>query len=217
MRKKFRHLNVGQGVESQETFTGADAKSGTTNCYKQGATGGGGLLSSERILLKWDAVKDCIGKECAAVSSCSYVQKGKCSTMRAYMKGVSRAIYNDYEGILNDKELMHIGLHLLPLYKILCQMKIEEMGVHRIVTTTEHGTMVANPIYREIRETMKLINMEWKMIDLMAPTMGGIKFPHQQGRKAKMIDINKGDPEYYDTMTDPDFGKGQRRLLKKRL
>jgi hypothetical protein len=67
----------------------------------------------------------------------------------------------------------------MPLYKILCKLKIEEMGVVQAVLPGKYGAR-ANPVYKEIRETIKLIAYMWKSIGLGKggdfPSTGAIPF-----------------------------------------
>ena len=61
---------------------------------------------------------------------------------------------------------MITGMHLMPMYRTLARLKIEELGVNNIITTSDTGRKQANPIYKEIRDTIKLIDSLWHSLGL---------------------------------------------------
>lgn len=117
-------------------------------------------------LYSWDAIQDCEGERCPAHEFCEFDQRGKCTVMRQYLKSVMTLIFRNFAEDLTEPHLYRIGMHLMPLYKMLCRMKIEEMAVRRVVTVDDKGKRAANPLYKEIRETIKLIEQTWKRLGL---------------------------------------------------
>ncbi|MCP3681909.1 MAG: hypothetical protein GY861_04390 [bacterium] len=76
-------------------------------------------------------------------------------------------IFKNFSDVLDEPMLYQIGIHLMPLYKNLCKLKIEELGVKQAVTmNTKSGRDQINPIYKEIREHIKIIQMMWRDIGL---------------------------------------------------
>ena len=63
-------------------------------------------------------------------------------------------------------------MHLMPLYKTLCKLKMEELAVTQPVFATIRGDRKADPVYREIRETMKIIMACWKDLGLSSMELG---------------------------------------------
>ena len=134
-----------------------------------------GTGRSGNSLWSWDALQDCTGNDCPAAPSCQYLQKAKergdeicdkCRVMATYLKSVSTTILGNYEDQMDEGQLFRIGMHIVPLYRNLIKMKIEEIGVRRVVTVAENGKMSINPLYKEIREYIKLIEQMWKSVGI---------------------------------------------------
>jgi hypothetical protein len=63
--------------------------------------------------------------------------------------------------------------------------------------TTDKGTILPHPVYKEIRETMKTIHVMWKDLDLAFSFAGKANPVKKDGAE---IDYEKGDPTYYKRM-----------------
>ena len=122
-------------------------------------------------LYQWDAISDCTMKECPAYKLCDIYARGKCRVMQKYMLSLVEVVYRNYADRLTEPLLYKIGMHLLPLYRQLCKMKIEELGVERVTVQTARGGVQAHPIYKEIRETIKLISLLWHDLQLPVSEM----------------------------------------------
>lgn len=122
----------------------------------------------------WDVIDDCKGDECPATKHCKYVKVGQCSAMNAYLRAFYAVILRNYEGVITEPELFQVGMGMSPLYKILCKLKIEEAGVDEVVQQDEKGNLKVHPIYREIRETIKTLNLLWRELGYKgrAPSTG---------------------------------------------
>lgn len=66
--------------------------------------------------------------------------------------------------------LFKVGMHIIPMYLNLCALKMEALSVVHAVDTTHRGDRKADPVYKEIRETIKHINLAWKDIGLRKPS-----------------------------------------------
>lgn len=137
----------------------------------------GGLNDDEKRLISWNAIMPCL-QTCGALEVCPYrsggnpmveddpVKKGnhvKCYVMVQYLKSVSSIIMENFSNDLTETELFKVGMHLIPLYKNLCRLKIEEMGIIAVVDT--YSSKIS-PIYREMRATIKDIEGLWNSLGL---------------------------------------------------
>jgi len=140
--------------------------------------------SKLKRLMSWDVYPKCTGVQCPAAIMCDHVIEEEvehCKVAASYLRATAEMFFNNFITVLDEPRLYILGMHLMPLYRTLCRIKIEELGVTKIVATTDRGTKVANPIYREKRETIKAITALWKELGLMdymvvweEPSMEGI-------------------------------------------
>ena len=161
----------------------------------------------EVLLYNWDAVQECIDEKCPAHSMCGYVRKGRCTVQLQYLKSIGTIIFRNYEHLLTEPLLYRIGMHLTPLYKTLCRLKIQELGVKNIVNIDDKGIHRIHPVFKEIRETIKIIDMTWSKLGLnnMSFEAGGKELP-----------VN-GDGEYYEGLGERKKGNNmvrRRRSVK---
>lgn len=137
-------------------------------------------------VVMWDAVPHCEPETCKMEQVCPYTHSGKCGVKLKYLNHV----YTSLIGQVNEDDaiaLFKIGFHLVPLYGHLIQFKMEEYG-SRVMYADEKGKRSINPIFREIRETIKVINTIMK--DMKSSVEADI-----------MRDMIKdGDSDYYDNL-----------------
>ena len=159
----------------------------------------------------WDVVQRCTHENCPASLQCQYKssieEEGERKVMRNYIRSISMVLVQEGEEKLSALKRYQIGMHIIPLYKTLCKLKIEEVGVERIVTETPRGTLVANPLYKEMRETVKAIDQMWRNLDWSAASAEGVSPKFQS------------DTSYYDAMEKQAFAEMSdkvRPLRKKR-
>ena len=152
-------------------------------------------------LVAWAAVDKCNADRCRVVAMCSYEQSSngrnvKCGVQRSYIQTVSEMIHQSFHlQIKNDQQLLfRIGMHLIPLYKTLCKLKMAELAISDPVFTTIRGDRKADPVYREIRETVKLIMMCWKDLGLQGSELGGIE-PSPRGDTDYEAELFEEEPE----------------------
>lgn len=117
-------------------------------------------------LFSWDAINDCTDTRCIASEFCTYDRRGKCTIQANYLRAFSEVMFNNFGDFFSEADFYYVGMHLTPLYKTLCKLKIEELAVTRVVNVDEKGIRRVNPVYKEIRETIKLINILWKSMGM---------------------------------------------------
>ena len=122
--------------------------------------------TQEKMLFSWDAINDCINEDCPAYEICHYEKTGKCRVQLSYIRGVQGIIFKNYSDTATETQLYKVGMYLNPLYINLCKFKIAELGVRKVIYHNKAGSKVINPIYKEIRETIKTIEAIWKSIGL---------------------------------------------------
>ena len=170
-------------------------KLGTMNIMK-------GSNNKGEVTYTWDAVQTCRLHTCPAASRCHYLPElregDECKIMKKYLRSVSLVMY-EAQGDMTSAQRFQVGMHIIPLYKTLCKMKIEEVGIVDAVSMTSRGTMQVNPIYKEMREIIKVIDSVWKSIGVKAdaPKMAGFDKMDSDGAKYN----------YYDKMEKDAFAQ----------
>jgi len=138
----------------------------------------------------WDVVQKCRHERCPALKLCSYgesiLEGGDCKVMKSYLRGAALAMYENQKG-LTQSQRYRIGMHIMPLYRQLVRMKIEEIGLESASYISTTGNPGVHPVYKEIRETIKAIESTWRAIGIQELPMG-----------IKDIDFEGGS--YYDEM-----------------
>jgi hypothetical protein len=131
-------------------------------------------------LVAWAAIENCMPTLCHIEHLCSYQKTDgrkmrKCGLQKNYIQNVSSMIHRCFHKELGASEslLFRVGMHLMPLYKTLCKLKMEELSVHSPVTTTLRGDRKVDPVYKEIRETIKIVMMCWKDLGLDGSLLSG--------------------------------------------
>lgn len=173
----------------KDTELGGHVSRNTVNRLGAMYVGKGRIQGEEgalKLFYAWDAVPECEGERCAAYRTCPYHKGGQCSTIREGLRGLSLILFRNFNEVLSEDVLFRVGMHLMPLYKSLLKLNIEEMGVDRAVYADDKGMYRAHPIYKELRETIKQLEYAWKTLGLTKETKKG----------------NDRDPEEYG---DPGF------------
>ena len=151
----------------------------------------------------WDFVEQCTREDCVAYASCPYDKHGKPPGQKEYMRSVQMVIFRNLNGNLSEMNLYRIGMHLLPLYRILMKLKIQEIGDTQAVTTDDKGMKRINPIYKEIRETIKQIEFIWKSLG----------FTDDVPKPKGIGDDLKGNPDYYQEIQED--ANRRKRLVRR--
>ena len=137
-------------------------------------------------VVMFDAVPQCTPETCKMEVACPYTHTGKCGVKLKYLTHV-------YESLIGQVDrddaiaLFKIGFHLVPLYGHLIQFKMEEFGAGVMFSAT-NGKRYVNPIFREIRETIKVINI------VMKDLKGSVEVDIMRDM------IKDGDSDYYDSL-----------------
>lgn len=160
----------------------------------------------EKQILAWDSIPKCRGEECAASEDCKQLQDQninhvRCSVMSNYLRGVTGIIMHNYE--LSEPDLMRVGLNLIPLYKNLCRLQIEEHGLRTITTLNKAGNRSVNPIYDAIRNYILAIDRLWNALDF-DKKYKGIKGGKRAPQVEDVDDLIHGDPDYYEGLSDDE-------------
>ena len=135
-------------------------------------------------LIMWDALPDCTD-DCTIYERCPYEKMArkrlKCEMRRRYLESVMKSLET---GVKQKDELSALttGLLVAPLFQHLISFKIYEHSLQHTVAVKGR----INPIYKEIRATIKEINGLLKDLGLTAGD-----------KKGNYLD---GNAEYYDDM-----------------
>lgn len=104
-------------------------------------------------LVLFDTITNCVLKECPIYNSCPYDKKKNisCLVRERYLDHCLKTL-NSVPNKLDKLSMMKIGFSLIPLYSQLINFKILAHSLDSVM----EGRKI-HPIYREIRETIKLI------------------------------------------------------------
>lgn len=138
-------------------------------------------------LIVWNNIMDC-SEDCLIHSSCSVKKEEKCSVMRDYISNILNSAVNVHGSYLNEKDMITIGMLIIPLYSQLFKLKIMEksIGMDGMIRFNKQGTWSMHPVYREIRDCVKSIESMWNRV--------GMK---NYNKDKDGNDIFSGDDDYY--------------------
>lgn len=181
----------------------------------------------EIAYFSWDADVPCSHRACPAFASCPFDVKsgteGDCAVMTHYMKAIQAVVLGEISHKLTTSQLYRFGMQLLPLYRGLARMKIVEMGVRNLMIEGMKGGLTVHPIYREIRESIKLIEVLWRSIglheaDFILPELLTLFQKHNKGAIGEdgkllvptlaMAGSNQVHKTYYELMEEELEGSG---------
>ena len=165
-----------------------------------------GKSPAGKQLWSWDALTECTNHACPAAARCHYIREDlvapeKCQVMLKYLKAVSQVVFGQYEAVLDEGQLYRVGMHIIPLYRNLCRFKIYELGLRSVVHSDDKGKVSVDPVYKEIREHIKLLEQMWKSVGLtgsnaLVPPLGDEDFHpdanyYEEMEKGAMADIHQ--------------------------
>ena len=139
-----------------------------------------GLLDNIPITM-WDAIPRCNVETCPLGKTCPYQKVGRCSVRVKYLSHVFDTISSIPEN-MDPVTVLKIGMHIIPIYSMLCRFKMEEYASETMVSDSK-GNLRINPIFREIRETIKTATA---LIQDLDQTVSGLP--------------GDGDSDYYDSL-----------------
>jgi len=153
-------------------------------------------LCSKNILdmpvIVWDNIMPC-NNRCMVSDSCSSLNKSdKCVKMAEYFSHVLDSALSVYGSYMNEKIMVQIGLHLMPMYSQLFKLKLLEstVTVNRMIKVNKQGVRTMHPIYKEIRETVKSIDELW------------LKIGGKSGLGEGNVFGDRGDSSYIDALSE---------------
>jgi hypothetical protein len=161
-------------------------------------------------LVSWDAVSYCyrtIGDEpCPIHDLCEYDPEneptrgpkagahGKCIVQLDYLREFERALMAVLPKDTDQLTMYRIGIHLIPLYKQLCKLNMEEVHCKTMIKKGKQRQI--NPVLKEIRVVLKDIESVWKSIDFMRTKNQRRKLP-EPGLPSKYAETS-----YYEQMEE---------------
>ena len=143
-----------------------------------------GSVGGELKFFAWDALPSCQGMLCPAFSECKYTLKDSvselcrqreegidvvlppCGLMHNYLQSVTEIIFRNYAEDLNEAQLYRVGMGLLPAYRQLCRLQIEELGLRSVIYHTDKGDPKLHPLLNAIRDQSVAIEKMWHSIGL---------------------------------------------------
>lgn len=186
-----------------------------------------GLVRKDVRMFAWDGIPECSGglfdvnaegfnpdTVCPANNMCSYVKRGKCAVAVKYLESLYSSILGSYS-YLDEAMLWKVGMQIIPLYVQLVKLQIVEIALISPIYTSDKGTILMHPIYKEIRETMKTIHIMWKDLDLAfnfkkKPELN----PDGEGDEAAKKKLyEQGDPQFYKKLISTD-GSSQKGVIR---
>lgn len=113
-------------------------------------------------LIYWNAIQKCNPESCGCQELCSGFDRDKpCTVLSSYMGNVFDVMIGAFPGEITEDIVYRIGMHLVPLYKILCRLKMQEFSEQDVFISSKLGRHI-NPIFEEIRKTILAIEGIWK-------------------------------------------------------
>ena len=159
-----------------------------------------GTMNGEMLLYAWDVVQMC-HPECRAQEYCSYVDRRyKCTVQYDYIKSFINVLFGNFREQIDEATMYQVGMHLIPMYRILCKMMIDELGFNTVMFPSPQAGWKVYPIYKEIRDQIKKIEETWKTLGLQAPPIAGsLSMKSADGKN------NGSGKSYYEQMEAGDI------------
>jgi len=132
-----------------------------------------GSINGEIRLYAWDVVQDCT-PDCRAKHYCGYektteTQTIKCQIQYDFVRSFVDTLFRNYKDKLDEPTMYQVGVHLIPMYRMLCKMLIDELGFSEVSFRSTMAGWKVYPIYKEIRDQIKSIQDTWRALGLQAP------------------------------------------------
>ena len=126
-----------------------------------------GMDEGKKNLFSWEPIPDCTDELCPLREKCSYVSRGvKCHVVAGIVKSAVLNILNNYGTQLNNALRNRIGLHLMPLYVMYAKQCVYEASLSTPNFNDNKGNPKIDPVYKEMRETIRTIDLQWKTLGL---------------------------------------------------
>lgn len=144
----------------------------------------------KRIVI-WDMLSPCGRDYCPINNVCNYNGNGQCVVEKKYIQAVFERVIKDYWDVVEESQLQRAGTLLIPMYLHLIKFKKFELSLSNPTISDHKGNPKVHPIYREIREHIKVINNLWISI------LGNPIEAEDRGLGGY---LNDGDPDYVEEM-----------------
>ena len=160
----------------------------------------------------WDKVRECIGTECALYTKCPYfltdnkkalaesgAPLGNCRVEQKYLHQIFKPFFELIRKVPDEFVVQTIGMHLVPLYHDLVQLKMLKASLKSIAYTDSKGTIRIHPVIDQLEKTHKTIMTVWRQSNLqkVAEAVGFMSPPKVGFSGNPAVD---GDPDTYDAM-----------------
>jgi hypothetical protein len=169
----------------------------------------------------WNTLTPCMNEECPIYDDCPHEEKkkrgGKCKVEQGYINSTAAMVYRTFRDRFTEDQFFIVGMHILPMYRHLCRMKIWEWAVREVMYEDEKGRRHLNPIYREIREQIKAISAQWRMLGVGQFQIVEPKNPWGSAGRPPV-----DDRAYYDRLgeiekpDEPMFARNNKKILRMR-
>jgi len=213
----------------------------TRNTIPQNVRNSLGLIKTEKgswhgiPLVLWDFTQECDRENCLINEYCPYetakvrVSKttkdtkymNKCVLHAKYLRSVFTAALSKMdEKTMSLENSIKLGYHLIPLYNQLFKFKLTEYGLQHqpVMGMSSRGGMQVNPLFREIRDTIKALTAVWKDLgskkekSLPKPDMGDSDFIEalfgdEEVSEELDADNEDGIGMDFDNIPEPDMPK----------
>lgn len=148
--------------------------------------------------IMWDACRDCDPENCPIRENCPYEnQSEKCHIMRLYLNEMFSSALKVTGKHLNNKEMVRIGMHLIPLYSQLCWLKLHYKALDNPLYATNTGIKV-HPVLKEMREVIKSIDSVWSSVGVKSSVTDSY------GNEQSIEGWLNGDDSYYEDMVNEE-------------
>ena len=103
-----------------------------------------------------------IGGRCAHADMCG---GDVCVPQKVYLENIYGSALDMLGMSLSTRDAVRLGVHLVPLYALLFDLKLAASGLSEVWEYYgKSGDRKINPIYREIREHIKVIDTMWSSL-----------------------------------------------------
>ncbi len=158
----------------------------------------------------WNVITPCRQEECPIFEDCPHEEKklkgGKCKVEQGYINTVSAMVYRNFRDKFSEDQFFIVGMHILPMYRHLCRLKVWEWSVREVMYEDDKGKRHLNPIYREIREQIKAISAQWRMLGVGQFAVVEPKNPWGSSGKPEVMPDNRS---YYDRLGEIEPEQGE--------
>lgn len=152
-----------------------------------------GRDSDKKPLFSWEPIPDCTDQMCPLTDKCDYVQReGKCRVVGGIVRSAAVNILTNYGLKINNAVRNRIGTQLMPLYVQLAKLYTYEASLSSVHFVDNKGNPKINPVYKDIRDTLRSIDLQWKNLGLSGmPVEGGMPEPGDHFEEMESHDLGK--------------------------